>query len=30
MNLMSFAQISSRIGGGLILVIASVVFAIFL
>lgn len=30
MNLMSFAQISSRIGGGLILLIASVVFAIFL
>lgn len=30
MNLMSFAQISSRIGGGMILVIASIVFAIFL
>jgi len=29
MNLMSFAQISSRIGGGIMLVIASIVFAIF-
>lgn len=30
MNLMSFAQISSRIGGGMMLVIASIVFAIYL
>lgn len=30
MNLMSFAQISSRIGGGIMLVIASIVFAIYL
>ena len=29
MNLMSFAQISSRIGGGIMLVIASIVFAMY-
>jgi Na+/citrate or Na+/malate symporter len=29
MELMSFAQISSRIGGGIMLVIASVVFGLF-
>ena len=29
MELISFAQISSRLGGGLMLIIASVVFGIF-
>jgi Na+/citrate or Na+/malate symporter len=30
MNLLSYAQISSRLGGGIVLIIASVVFGIFM